>query len=91
MTPEQQADYDYAMSQIKPRPVFKGIDFAVGAMPMIQISWDAARFQEAVKAGQEAIKKFQETMDAKFVAALGIPHRLYTAPNCRCTINPKGS
>lgn len=71
MTPEQQADYDYAMSQIRPR-----IQFA--SMPMIQLIGNIGLFTTSMQQAVKAARDFEEaTVRAMILGAI---------PNCRCTI-----
>lgn len=73
MTPQQQADYDYAMSQIKPKCM---IEFA--SISNVFITANAGAFSKAIKAATESMKSFEEQMVKRM--------RFGIIPNCKCTI-----
>lgn len=78
LTPEQQADYDYAMSLIKPK---------------IQFAIDSSVAIKAFQGLKEATQKLKEETDAAIYAMNtiyamnAIPKEMLRAPYCRCTIN----
>lgn len=86
LTPEQQADYDYAMSQLKPKKLM--IDYAKIDIPSITIKIDPTKFNEAFTKTNESMRKYRDSLDAVMFAMMGIPKSIFEAPNCRCTILP---
>ena len=86
LTPEQQADFDYAMSQLNPKG--QVWDITIGSMPMITLKVNAQSFSEASASANRARQIFKDDMQAAIVGGM-IPKHLFTAPNCRCVITEK--
>lgn len=84
MTPEQQADYDYAMSQLNPK---LKIQIAPGAVPIVtertdlpktpiaefSFGWDINMFMEGIGKSRESTQKARNAIDAMIYAMYGIP------------------
>jgi hypothetical protein len=86
LTPEQQANYDYAMSQLKPKIQ---VDYAKTGILSISIKIDPAKFNEASARATESMDKFRDSIDAAMYAMMGIPKHIFEASNCRCVITEK--